>query len=165
MVYVIMGVSGAGKSTIGELLADGLGCHFYDGDDFHPPANIQKMEQGIPLTDQDREPWLESLRGLIENYIAQGRQAVVACSCLRAHYRQQLGVGSAGVQFIFLQGEMDLIKSRMKRRKNHFMPSDLLKSQFAVLEPPEDAIVVNVDQTPEEIVSTLIDQLSLPETG
>jgi gluconokinase len=144
VVYVIMGVSGCGKSTVGRALAQRLGCPFYDGDDFHPAANVAKMAAAVPLTDADREPWLGRLAELIDNHLRWGETAVIACSALKREYRNQLRL-SHQVQFVYLYGEFDLIWQRMQQRSDHYMPAAMLQSQFETLEPPgpEEALHLN----------------------
>ena len=156
MVVIVMGVSGCGKSTVGALLAKRLGIPFYDADDFHPPENVEKMESGEPLSDIDRHPWLERLSREIESWSQTGG-AVLACSALKESYRQVLSANDASrVRFIWLHGPEELISERLQKRKWHYMPPDLLRSQFEALEPPENATAVSVDQPPEEIVEKLI---------
>ncbi len=135
MVVIIFGVSGAGKTTIGQLLAQELGWRFYEADDLHSPANVEKMRRGVPLTDQDRWPWLESLRELIKRCVATGEDAVLACSALKEEYRRYLQV-NAEVKLIFLRGEYALVAEQLRRRRGHFMNPGLLQSQFADLEEP-----------------------------
>ena len=136
-----MGVSGSGKTTIGRALAQRLGWRFHDADDHHPAANVAKMRQAIPLTDTDREPWLASLREIIDRSIEGGDQGVLACSALKQRYRDTLT--RPGVRFVYLRGDLASIRARMEGRQ-HFMPVKLLESQFAALEEPADAIVVDV---------------------
>ena len=154
-VFVVMGVSGTGKTTVGKLLAKALDIPFFDGDDYHPEANVQKMANGIPLNDDDREGWLLTLNELARKHQSSG--AVIACSALKESYRTILRKDMDKVmQFIFLQGSFDFIKTRMEGRKDHFMPIELLKSQFDTLEPPNDAIVLSVTNDPEWLVSKIL---------
>jgi gluconokinase len=154
---IIMGVSGCGKSYIGKQLAQALGGVFADADDFHPPSNIEKMAQGIALTDRDRWPWLDQLREQI--LLAREHEScyVLACSALKESYRDRLRGDdpTTTIQFIYLKGSKELIRQRMEARE-HFMPTALLDSQFATLEEPKDAIVVDIELTPDEIVSGLL---------
>ena len=159
MFYVIMGVSGTGKSTIGKLLSDRTGWNFYDADDFHPLANIVKMESGMPLTDGDRLPWLKKLQQLITRSLQQDRSGILACSALKADYRQILRDGRDEVVFIYLRGDYSCIQTRILQRIGHFMSADLLRSQFDTLEEPEDAIVVDVSLSPDIIVEEIIDRI------
>lgn len=153
MIVVLMGVSGAGKTTIGERLAAALGWPFYDGDELHPAANVEKMRRGEALDDADREPWLAALANLIDGLAAEGRSAVVACSALKESYRERLR--APGVVFVWLEGDYDVIRKRLVARQDHFMKAALLPSQFATLEEPKDAIVVDVDAPPDEIVARI----------
>src|SRR5581483_9963196 len=153
MVILLMGVSGSGKTTVGQLLAGRLGWTFYDGDDFHPPANVEKMRQGIPLTDDDRDSWLTALEQLIETTLHQRRSAVLACSALKQRYRHRLRHDSEEVHFVYLKGDYDLIRQRLDTRQGHFMPANLLRSQFATLEEPQDVLAIDVGQSPEAIVT------------
>jgi gluconokinase len=155
MVIILMGVSGSGKTTIGQRLAQALGWPFYDGDQFHPRANIAKMQQGIPLTDADRWPWLQALRIHIETCIKQAVSAVLACSALKQVYRDYLLIDEAEVRLVYLKGDYDLIHERLAQRHGHFMPSGLLASQFEALEEPEREVVVDVVHPPETIVELI----------
>jgi len=160
MIVIIMGTTGSGKSTIGTLLAKRLGWEFVDADDFHPPANVEKMKRGIPLTDEDREPWLKALHDKIVEWIAEGRNVVLACSALKQSYRDQLRVGP-DVKFVYLKGSYELFSQRVLTRKGHFAKQDLLASQFATLEEPTDAIIVDAAPPPEKIVAEARKQLGL----
>jgi carbohydrate kinase (thermoresistant glucokinase family) len=143
MIVVVMGVTGCGKSTVGEALAGSLGWKFIDADDFHPPANVAKMAAGTPLTDADRWPWLDRLAAEMRAINAAGGHAVLACSALRQAYRDRLA-GAGDVRFAHLSGDMSTIAGRIASRQHRYMPPSLLESQFAALEPPHDAIVVDV---------------------
>jgi len=163
MVVIIWGVAGVGKTTIGELLAQELGWKFYDADDFHSAANIDKMQRGIPLTDEDRQPWLETLRKVIEQSLAENDNAVLACSALKQKYRDRLRV-SEQVKFVFLRGSRDRIAEQLKRRHGHFVDPKLLDSQFADLEEPkpsEHAVTVELGDDPPELVQKI--KMSLRE--
>jgi gluconokinase len=155
MVVVAMGVTGSGKTTVGEKLAAALGWTFYDADDFHPPANKTKMHAGIPLTDEDRWPWLRAIRGAIESALAESRGAVVACSALKAAYREALAGGLEDVRFVLLDGPRDLLAGRLESRRGHFMNPDLLDSQIATLERPTDAVTVDISASPSEQVAAI----------
>jgi gluconokinase len=151
-----MGVSGSGKSAAGSALANALDWHFYDRDDFHPQANVDRMSQGIPLTDEDRLPWLTTLHDQIADCLEQEKSAVVACSALKASYRDQLRQGLENVVFVYLRAEFDLIFGRMLARRTHFMKPAMLQGQFDTLEEPREAIVVDVDQSIDDIVADII---------
>jgi gluconokinase len=160
---IVMGVSGCGKSTVGEGLGKRLAWPFRDGDSFHSPANVAKMHAGIPLTDEDRWPWLAAIAAWIAELRAKGEHGIVACSALKRVYRDALRDGHEDVRFVFLQGSKELIASRLAARKDHFMPPSLLDSQFATLEPPgadEKPIAVSIDQPAEGIVADAIRQLA-----
>lgn len=149
VIVVLLGVSGSGKTTIGLRLAERLSWPFFDGDDFHPEQNLTKMMQHQPLTDADREPWLDRLAELIEASIAAGRSAVIACSALRHAYRERLARGRREVVFVYLKGCFELVRDRLARRQGHFMPIDLLPSQFETLEEPLDAIAIDIRESPK----------------
>ncbi|WP_454634564.1 gluconokinase [Bradyrhizobium cenepequi] len=157
-----MGVSGSGKSTIGETLAGRLGWRFEDGDRFHPASNVAKMSAGQPLTDDDRRPWLQAIADEIDRVCKAGQRLVVACSALKRAYREILLHGRNDVRIVFLDGTEALIASRLAQRKGHFMPPGLLASQFQTLEPPgpsERPITVSIDATVEATVDAIIRQL------
>ena len=157
-----MGVSGSGKTTVGRMLAERLGWTFIEGDAHHPPANVTKMGEGAPLTDADRAPWLDALRALILDLLQEGRSGVVACSALKAAYRERLLVDHPGVHLVYLNGDADAILQRMQRRTDHFFPPELLQSQFDALEPPgNEAFTVAIDQPPPAIVQEICEGLGL----
>ena len=167
MVIVICGVAGSGKTTVGQLLARELSWKFYDGDDFHPTANIDKMRRGVPLTDEDRQPWLTILRLLVEQCVAAGENAALACSALKKSYRDALRL-SDEVKLVFLRGEFSLIAEQLRNRRGHFFNPQLLRSQFEDLEEPqsdEDAIVIELGRTPAELVNEIKDRLRLQTRG
>lgn len=152
MIVIVMGTTGSGKTTIGTLLAEDLGWEFADADDFHPPANVQKMKHGIPLTDADRLPWLLTLRNKILQWHAEGRSAILACSALKQCYRDELRA-TPGVKFVYLKGSYELFSKRVLARKGHFAKQDLLASQFADLEEPTEAITIDARESPQEMVT------------
>jgi gluconokinase len=167
---IVMGVSGAGKSTVGEALAARLGWRYEDGDAFHPASNVAKMHAGHPLTDEDRWPWLRAIADEIDRVCKAGGQVVIACSALRRAYRDVLLHGRKDVRLVYLDGTEPLIGDRLSHRHGHFMPPGLLASQFATLEPPgadEHAVRVSIDAPVEIIVDDVLNQLSLgrPETS
>jgi gluconokinase len=161
MVVVLMGVTGTGKTTIGKQLADDLGWEFFDADDFHPPANREKMHAGIPLTDADRWPWLRALRRAIEQAIEDGRGAVVACSALKASYRDVLAGGLSGVRFVLLDGDREVLAARLAHRHHEFMNPTLLDSQLETLERPPDAVVIDIDLPVAEQVRRIRSELGI----
>ena len=160
---VVMGVSGAGKSTVGKLIAARLDCPFRDADSFHPKVNIEKMKRGEPLTDTDRWPWLHAIADWIAQQRKAGTTGVVTCSALKRAYRDIVTDNqSPDVRLVYLKGDFDLIAARLKARKGHFMPADLLQSQFDALEEPaadEKAIVASIDATPDEIAAAIVREL------
>lgn len=159
MVYVVMGVSGCGKTTIGKMLGEVKNLPFYDADDFHPDENVEKMRNGIPLDDQDRLPWLTILAQNISEWNSSGG-AVLACSALKQSYRDILTStsGDRNVQFIYLKGSKELISGRLKKRSGHYMPAGLLDSQFNDLEEPEDAATVSVSANPDTILKEILNK-------
>jgi gluconokinase len=155
MIVLVMGVAGVGKTTLGEALARRLGWPFLDADDFHPPQNVAKMKAGIPLDDADRAPWLDRL-----NAELRGREkAVLACSALKAAYRERLAQGIPAFAVVYLHGSAGLIRERLGRRQHRYMPAALLESQFAALEPPAEAIAVDVALSPEECLAAMLAHL------
>lgn len=159
MFIIMMGVSGCGKTTIGRLAAEKLGIPYYEGDDYHPPANVSKMAAGIPLDDADRDVWLERLAKLIQNKLDEDQSGVLSSSALKQKYRDRLRVDPDQVHFIYLKGSYELILARMAARKDHYMPAKLLQSQFETLEEPQDVFTVQINQTPEEILAEVLDYL------
>jgi gluconokinase len=159
-VYVVMGVSGSGKSTVGGLIAEKLGARYAEGDSFHPPANVEKMRSGRPLDDDDRAPWLEAMVAAIRDWNARGEAVVLACSALKHRYREVLR-GGGDVRFIHLAGEKELIASRLAARKGHYMPAALLDSQFAALEPPDEgeAITIGIDASADAIAAKVLERI------
>ncbi len=166
-VYIVMGVSGCGKSTVGKALAAALNCPFYDGDDFHSAENVAKMASGVPLNDDDRRPWLATLRDLIADHLTRNQSAVLACSALKKTYREQLHDGNAGARFVYLKGDFETILQRMQVRSGHYMQSNMLQSQFDTLEPPDsdEAIAVSLTQPVDTIVKTIIQTSEVVETS
>lgn len=158
MFILIMGVTGSGKTTIGTLLSESIGWPFYDADDFHPQENIRKMSSGIPLTDEDRRPWLQELRSLIAQRSQRSEDGVLACSALKQSYRKILSEGGR-VDVVYLKADPDLIRSRLDNRSGHFMSQRLVDSQFADLEEPDDSIIIDAASTPEHAVATIRSQL------
>lgn len=154
--YIIMGVSGCGKTAVGKALAQKLGWRFFDADDYHPTSNIEKMANGIPLTDEDRHPWLIALHAQISSALKENHPGVLACSALTQRYRQILLAGNTDVQLVFLKGSYDLIWSRMQARSGHYMQPSMLKSQFNLLEEPDDAFIIDVAQSVDEIVNLIL---------
>jgi len=159
MVIILMGVSGCGKTTVGEILAKDLGLPFFDADDFHPQRNVEKMQSGHPLNDDDRYPWLTILAENIVKWNKK-RGAVLACSALKKTYREILQPHShSEVHFVYLKGTKEIILNRLNNRTGHYMPPELLDSQFAALEEPENAITVSIDQSPDKIVEQIKTEL------
>lgn len=161
MVIILMGVSGSGKTTVGRRLAEALGWRFRDADEFHSPESVAKMVAGEPLTDEDRWPWLERLRALVEEALEEGEGLVLACSALKRAYRERLVVDPERVKLVLLRGPRELIARRLAERRGHFMPARLLESQLATLEPPEEAWVVDVGEAPDVVVAGIIAGLGL----
>jgi gluconokinase len=163
-VIVVMGVSGSGKTTIASRLAARLHWRFAEGDSFHPPANVARMRDGIPLTDEDRWPWLDAIAAWIDAERAAGERSVVTCSALKRAYRERLARGHGDVRFVYLKGQQALIARRMADRKGHYMPVALLQSQFDALEEPgpgENPLIVPIEAPPEEVVDGIVAALGL----
>jgi gluconokinase len=165
---IVLGVSGSGKSTIADKLAERIHWSYEDGDKFHPPGNVAKMHAGHPLTDEDRWPWLQAIADEIDRVCVAGQHAVIACSALKRAYREILVHGRDDVRIIYLKGTQKLIAGRLALRKGHFMPAGLLTSQFKTLEPPdpsENPVTVSIDATVDAIVDDIIRQLKLDPAG
>jgi gluconokinase len=161
MVIILLGVAGSGKTTVGRILAERLGCEFHDADDLHPPQNKEKMSRGIALSDEDRWPWLHAVGDLVQRSLLHERCAVIACSALKQSYRDLLVVDPAKVKVVYLKGSQALIAHRLAQRAGHFFDQRLLQSQFDTLEEPKDAIVVDISDTPEKIVDAIRARLGL----
>lgn len=159
MVVIVMGVSGAGKSTTGRALAAALGWEFHDGDDLHTEESKRKMRAGVPLNDDDRATWLRAVRGLVQSMLSSGRNGVVACSALKQSYRDEIVVDREAVRIVYLKGSQQVIAERLAGRTGHFMNPSLLQSQFDTLEEPDDAIVVDISMAPGAIVEAIRTQL------
>ena len=159
MIVILMGVSGCGKTTIGEELARRTGWTLLDADTYHPAGNIEKMGRGIPLDDNDRWPWLDRLNGMIRESDARGESTLLACSALKTRYRARLGLGLKDVRWVYLKGDFALIENRLLARKGHYMKAGLLQSQFAALEEPDDATIIDIAEAPELIADRLMKQL------
>jgi carbohydrate kinase (thermoresistant glucokinase family) len=161
MIIMIMGVSGCGKTTLGEKSAEGLGLPYLEADSFHPQANIDKMSSGQPLNDDDRWPWLEAIRDKIKAFQAAGESAVFTCSALKESYRTFLGEGlSEPIEWVYLKGSFETIHDRMSKRSDHYFKADMLKSQFAALEEPDYGLILDIDLPLEEKIDTLVKKYS-----
>ena len=160
MIYIVMGVCGSGKTTVGALLARSFEIGFVEGDDYHSPENIEKMQKGESLTDEDRAPWLARLSRLMREWDKAGLDMVLACSALKKSYRDALASGVTNVEFIYLRGLASVIRGRMAGRADHFMPPSLIESQIEILEEPEGAIAVDISAPPPDIVTEIRNQLS-----
>ena len=166
MIVILIGVAGSGKTTVGKLLADTMGWPFYDADDFHPETNILKMRSGIPLSDADRAPWLHALERLIADLLSENQSAVLACSALKTAYRKRLksssGSNPSSVRFVYLRISPAVAEQRLQQRPGHFMPQELVPSQFKALEEPKDALLIEATLEPSEIVAAVVSDLSKP---
>jgi gluconokinase len=160
MFIILMGVTGSGKSTVGLKLAQSLAWRYFDADDFHSPANVAKMTSGMPLNDEDRKPWLESLQRLIQECLANNQPGVLACSALKQTYRDMLMIDER-VKLVYLKGDFDLIKARLKARSNHYMDPALLDSQFQTLEEPAGALCIDIHLPPYEVVGIIRTQFEV----
>ncbi|MBD1935266.1 MULTISPECIES: gluconokinase [Cyanophyceae] len=155
MIIIVMGVSGSGKSTVAELLAKELNWDFSDADSFHSPTNIEKMSQGVPLTDADRMPWLQAMQQAIDQWLQKDKNVVLACSALKESYRQALWRDPEQMELVYLKGSFEAIAQRLGLRQNHFMTKKLLQSQFDTLEEPQKGITVDVSGSPDAIVQQI----------
>lgn len=159
MIVVIMGVSGCGKTTVGSLLAKQLGWAYHEGDAFHTAENIDKMSKGVSLDDDDRGPWLAAIKEAIDKCVDEASDAVIACSALRRKYRRTLSADIVDIRFVYLKGNFESIRERMKSRDRHYMKANMLESQFSSLEEPEDAIEIDIGSSPPDIVERIKSQL------
>src|SRR5262245_8317384 len=155
MLILVMGVAGSGKTMVGTRLASAFGWVFVDADDFHSTDNVAKMAAGIPLTDEDRGPWLHDLQALVRQFALSGRNLVLACSALRASYRDHLCSASDQTAIVYLKADRSLISERLLERQGHYMPASLIESQFKVLEEPDEAITIPADWRPDQIVDAI----------
>jgi gluconokinase len=156
-----MGVTGCGKTTVGSLLAQDCGWKFHDADDFHPAENVAKMKRGAPLDDEDRWPWLARLDAFLLDSERQGKSLVLACSALKQVYRDRLVRGCAAARFVFLDGDIELIRARLATRQGHYMNPKLLDSQFAILERPQDALRLDAAASPDMLVQRIRKELAI----
>jgi gluconokinase len=159
VIVIVMGVSGVGKTTIGAPLAKRLGWKFVDADDFHPPANVAKMAAGTPLQDTDRWPWLDRLNAELKTAQSRSESVVLACSALKESYRKRLTAGLQRFEVVFLHGELELIRNRLAQRQHRYMPPSLLESQYAALEPPANAIAIDVSGEPKAAIAAILGRL------
>lgn len=164
-IFIVMGVSGTGKTSVGEAVAEKLKFKLIDGDDLHLRANIIKMQQGIPLNDEDREPWLERINDAAFSLRQKNESAIIICSALKKKYRDQIRQDNENIYFLFLQGSFELILTRMKQREGHFMKAEMLKSQFNTLEPPKNdennVIFIDIDATFEKVVEQCVAEIQV----
>ncbi len=164
MIVVLMGVSGSGKTTVGQLLAERTGWRLYDADEFHSAASIEKMRNGIPLQDEDRWPWLDKMHSMLAEKHAGGESVLLACSALKQKYRDRLAQGGLPIRWVYLKGDAALIRQRLEARKNHYMKAGLLESQFAALEEPENALVADIGPEPAVIAERVLSGLGAAAT-
>jgi gluconokinase len=164
MIVILMGVSGVGKTTIGQILSDKLGWPLSDADEFHSPASIEKMRNGIPLEDADRWPWLDRMNAMLVEKEGRGESVLLACSALKQVYRDRLAKGTADLRWIYLKGNFDLIRERLEARKGHYMKAGQLESQFATLEEPGNALGVDINDTPDAIADSILRRLQATPT-
>lgn len=164
MIVILMGVSGVGKTTIGQILSDKLGWPLFDADEFHSPASIEKMRNGIPLEDADRWPWLDRMNAMLTEKEGHGTSVLLACSALKQVYRDRLAKGITDLLWVYLKGGFDLIQGRLEARKGHYMKAGLLESQFATLEEPGNALAIDIDGTPDAIADSILRQLQASPT-
>jgi carbohydrate kinase (thermoresistant glucokinase family) len=161
MVLILMGPMGCGKTTIGKMLAEKLGWSFYDGDDFHPKKNVEKMRAGIALTDEDRKLWLDILYGNIQRWLKDKQNTILACSALKQAYRDILGVDQTTVRTVYLKGSYELLRKRVEERQHPYMDKNLLRSQLETLEEPQDGLTVDISTPPEVVLSAIMHHLGL----
>jgi gluconokinase len=161
VIVILMGVTGCGKTTVGAMLAQDCGWEFHDADDFHPAENVAKMKRGAPLDDEDRRPWLERLNTFLLDSERQGKSLVLACSALKQVYRDRLARNCAAARFVFLDGDMELIRARLAARQGHYMNPKLLDSQFAILERPREALRLDIAESPAELVRSIRERLEI----
>ena len=161
MIVILMGVTGCGKTKVGAMLADACGWEFLDADDFHPAENVAKMRSGVALTDADRWPWLAQLNAFLLASEREGKSLVLACSALKQGYRDRLAHDCAAARFVFLDGDIELIRARLAARQGHYMNPKLLDSQFAILERPRDALRLDVAASPAELVQSIRERLEI----
>jgi carbohydrate kinase (thermoresistant glucokinase family) len=155
-VWVLIGPMGCGKTTVGKVLSRKLGWPFYDGDDFHPPENVEKMRRGVPLNDEDRKPWLTILRKEIDTWLQSGQSALLACSALKRQYRDMLGIDQKKVISVYLKGSYALLQKRIGSRRHPYMNTALLQSQIDAMQEPQDGLTVDISPTPDKIADTII---------
>jgi gluconokinase len=161
VIVILMGVTGCGKTTVGVMLAEACGWDFHDADDFHPAENVAKMKSGAPLDDEDRWPWLARLNAFLLDGERQGKSLVLACSALKQVYRDRLARGCAATRFVFLDGDIELIRERLATRQGHYMNPKLLDSQFAILERPQEALRLDIARSPAELVQSIRERLEV----